>query len=1298
MIRRTLTIATAALFLPFAAALPPQAAAAEVKVATAAELSAALSKAAAGTTVQLAPGSYAGSVTVPAGVTLRGAGHDKTFLEAGDAAGITLGGDAASVAGLSVAARTAPGILARGAKDVVLSGVVVRGGPVGIQFQEVAGVRIENCVVDGSLTGIALDHVTAATIVNNTVTRADTTGIALADVAGSALFNNAVVNAGVGIAIARPGAGLRVDHNLYIATATGKYGDEMSRVSLAPWRDVSGGLDAASVALPCEFRDAAKGDYTPVSKLDWNPGVPTTAGWGVATFGDAKAPATDMAGVARPASPGLGAREAAATKVATDGEFTVPDGEGAAGEFTTSAGVFKPDGTAVRYLFRDLPLRPGTYGFVLPSRGEVGQPIEAGKYEVRLARSNLRWKYRMLTANNGVGNQHGEFDKENTCALAFGPDDSLIIGCGWSEHHENVASKDLKTGKPRWVFPGADKPLGIARGGDGLVYVLREASIIRFDPEGRLVAWPSGGVKQTVAIPKANGIAELDGILYVTTSEGDVVRIPVKTGKQEPAFKVKNPLSPVADRGRKLIWMVGGGEGAKGGTVTAYTPAGEAKHAVKQVANPLAVAVAGDRLAIADSDAGKVLFFDIKNPAAPVAKGAIGRGDGPLGPIAADRFWFQKASAGPVVMDLDETGRLAILDGMNRPIVFGADGKSMSMGLAAFGNGPVWNNFPSDKDGVTTFFWPFPAFSWTIDAAKGTWSPGAHWGGISSGMFEHKGRIYGAGGAKFPDAAKKDRVGTMIVRYDDYAPKPLAFYYGNPTNQLMVVHDENNDGVIDAKDGDGTAVLDPAGKPVGTAGLTDRFMAYERNGDIRSGRRWVFKGVDAKGLPIYEFPDAIGYPIDTAKMASPYSFETMFKRPDRSHPVQNVGRYSESVVATDGDLVTGMSLYDSPHGMGLSNSGCIDLARFRKDGSLRWYLAMNDYGPIQGVKQLTPGFILTSWGHQCEWIGLDDDGLSLGHLGFPEEAHWSGYWIDHPPHYCMFKGNDGRLHVLAGDYSVSGWHWLTLENYDTAKKAKFPFTVAPARAKALAAEPPRTAFLMTRSGKPSVVIKKLAQPLPIDGDLEKWRKLGLSPQAVVTPATGSRDIKTAGDCSGVIRMAYHGRDLYVQLLRFDDVVMYDPTLGTHVQDTFEMMVNGFHTGFQFCIGKFAADGSAAVRRKRFYANDLTMDYPADVVPRVVKVLDDAKSVPERKLVESATGEDLSSAKVIVIEFKLPIDERVWLKDEKSVFPVESGKGFWLGFMIDDNDLPGAGLQKTETWPSGYGTFAPKEDGVWVTFE
>ena len=68
--------------------------------------------------------------------------------------------------------------------------------------------------------------------------------------------------------------------------------------------------------------------------------------------------------------------------------------------------------------------------------------------------------------------------------------------------------------------------------------------------------------------------------------------------------------------------MICGGQGSAGGTVTAFTPGGEVKYTLKQVANPLGVAVNGDRLAVADYDAGKVRFFDIRNPAAPVAKQA----------------------------------------------------------------------------------------------------------------------------------------------------------------------------------------------------------------------------------------------------------------------------------------------------------------------------------------------------------------------------------------------------------------------------------------------------------------------------------------------------------------------------------------------------------------------------------------------------------------------------------------------------------------------------------------------------
>jgi len=1269
--------------------------AATIDVNSATKLTAALAQAKVGDTVQLASGTYACTPTVPAGVTLRGAGYLKTILDVGAAdTGVTLGGDNAALADLAVNTRGSMAIMGSGVKGVSVSGVLVRGGAVAVLLQKVDGARVENCILDGAQTGVALNEVTGSAIVNNTLTHTDTTGISLAKVSNSAVFNNLVAHAGVGISVTQPGTGLLVDHNQYIALFTGKFETEYRRVSLGPWRDVSGGLDAQSVCLPVTFRDAPNGDYEPISTLDWNPGIPTTANWGVAKLGEVEAPAKDIAGQKRPANPGVGAREAKATEVAADGTFKVKESAG-----TKSAGVFLPDNTSVRYLFRDLPLPAGEYGFVLPSRTEQGTNIVAGKYELRLVESNLRWTYRGITGNNNQGNLPGESDKDSVRVMAFGPDFSLVTGTGWSEHQENFKSRDLTTLKPRWVMPGTDIPAGLCLGADGLVYVLRNGGFIRVDNKGELKSWPTGGMRLDVKVSDANGIAELGGSLYVATgSSGEVVRVSIETGKQETAFKAANSYGMVADRQRGMLWMLCGGSNGLGRVVSAFTPDGKEKYTFKQVANPLAVAVNGDRMAIADCDAGKVRLYDIHDPSNPVARQTIGRGDSPLGPIAPDRFRFMKSPM-PVLMDLDAAGHLAVLDGPGRPLVFGPDGASVYMSLCAFAYDPIWNNYDGEEDGLTHMY--FGSQSWTIDAKKGTWAPEAYWGG-STPRFKYHGKLYAAGGGEILDSAGKKRGGVGIYRFDNYAPRMLALYFGGSNNTMRVVHDENNDGAITAADGDGTVVFDTAGKPIpiGGYGLLPRFSAFERNGDIRGSRLWKFKGVDAKGIPVYEFPAEGMYGLDTGKLASPYTFKTTFKRPDRNQMMAAVGRYSESVVAPDGDLVSGMNANDSPHGMGLANSGCIDLARIRKDGSLRWYLAMNDYGPVQGVKQVTPGFILTTWGHQTEFIGLDDDGLSLGHLGPPLVQHWSGYWVDQPGSYTLFKGNDGRLHVMASDYSVSGWHWLSLQNYDTYRKATFTFQVSDTRATALAAQEPRTTFLMTRADKPRVTIKKLAAPLPIDGDLEKWHKLGLTPQVVLTPASGSPNIKNAKDCSGVIRLAYEGDNIYVQLLRFDDVIMFDPAIGTHLQDSLEMLINGFaKPGFQFVVGKFGPDGSDAVRRRRFFGGMTNL--PPEVVSRVVQVLDNATAVPERKMIEAATGEDLSQAKVIVMEFKLPINKQATFfgEGEADLFPVGPGKGFWLGFYVNDNDTPGmGGNQKSIGWPASFGTFMPKEDGVWAVFE
>ncbi|MFL5515795.1 MAG: hypothetical protein ACJ8DJ_06545, partial [Gemmatimonadales bacterium] len=70
----------------------------------------------------------------------------------------------------------------------------------------------------------------------------------------------------------------------------------------------------------------------------------------------------------------------------------------------------------------------------------------------------------------------------------------------------------------------------------------------------------------------------------------------------------------------------------------------------------------------------------------------------------------------------------------------------------------------------------------------------------------------------------------------------------------------------------------------------------------------------------------------------------------------------------------------------------VDLARFWPDGRIRWYRPLNDFAPIQGAKVADGGrFLMTSWGNQVEWLGMDEDGLGLGRIGFPAEARWWGY-------------------------------------------------------------------------------------------------------------------------------------------------------------------------------------------------------------------------------------------------------------------------------------------------------------------
>ena len=1191
---------------------------------------------------------------------------------------------------------------------VTVRRVLIRGGAIGIRLEKVTGGRVENTIVDGSMTGVLLNRIQDAVVVNCTLAGNNSIGLSILDATNSAVFNNIVSKAGTGILVGGARDRLAVDHNLYVALFVGKLLDSPNRVMLGPWRDVSGGLDAHSVQLPVEFANERTGNFRPISRLDWAPDRATVSDWGVSELGGFHAPALDIEGASRSGAVDLGVFEVPLDGWPHDGTFPVADDAG-----TKSAGLFTQDGRLVRYLFHDLPLKKGSYGYTLPARSQLGRDVLAGDYELRLVESSLRWNYHGITANNGLPGSHLTTDQHHTGRVCFGPDGSLLLGAGWNERGENLRSLDLSTRRPLWSFHGQSDMSGLCVGEDRLIYSLRpdgskgQYSLLRLNATtGVPIAWPDGNslVKLTFTNGMLEGLTELGGILYVANATANKIFFtPLAKPSFDSTLEVPAPSSPAADRVHKLIWVVSRHE-----KLLALDPDGKVRVEFSGVSKPLALAVRGNRLAVASAVTGKVHFFDCSEPANLKPLHTLGRGDGPYGPILPDRFYFQEHpfnSPHHVVLDLDEGGRTIVKDYFSRTVVFDAQGRAIYEIFAQFGNWP--NRAWFEGDPASRFFDSPGDLSWFVDAKSGTSRPDAHWGkppgkrSDGAGFFSDSGRQFGV----FHFTDRQDHSGILIVRFENYVGRAVLFFtqeeVTDPADSTkkrrmwVAKRDTNGDSVIDEKDAPGAPVLDTADRPV-TWHLPARFLFTLPDGSLASpqglsnpdalGFVWKRRGLDAEGVPVYQFSPESLISVKERKVPSAYNWAQM----------EDLGNQSEATFAPNGDYLATFQFGHSTNGMGLSNSGGIDVARVNRQGDLLWLCPLNDFGPIQGIKA-SEKFLLTSWGHQAEWIGLDPNGLSLGHLGFPAEADWQGYWVDHPNQYCLFKGNDGRLHVLVGDYMQNCQHWFSLENYDTYRSASFPVRINPPKARELAFRPAPALALRPKPEQPRITIRKLGAPLNMDGKLDKWRDAGVTPQILMLPVSGS-GVQSARDASAVIRLGYLNQDLYVQILRFDDVVAFhQPSNKSHLHDTLEMALSGFFEGFQFSISRFTDTGPAIIRR-RFFFGKLDLQVPADHAPRSVEVLPTAKDVSERRLIEAIYGEDLSNCKVIVTEFKLPIDKVTYQGSEETIFPVRSGTGVWLGFMIDDNDVPGSDIQETIVWPATYGTFNVKEQGAWAVFE
>jgi hypothetical protein len=283
-------------------------------------------------------------------------------------------------------------------------------------------------------------------------------------------------------------------------------------------------------------------------------------------------------------------------------------------------------------------------------------------------------------------------------------------------------------------------------------------------------------------------------------------------------------------------------------------------------------------------------------------------------------------------------------------------------------------------------------------------------------------------------------------------------------------------------------------------------------------------------------------------------------------------------------------------------------------------------------------------------------------------------------------GNDGKPYMVLGDYSAQAYHWLAVTGIDRIRKHAANVTVSAPLAQTLAAAPAQPVRPWPVPPVPTFSIAKLAAPFAIDGNPAKWR--GIKP-LLITPELASKAISPENN-SAVVRLAWQGNDLYIQVVKFDDkIVLFQSDPGKHyLQDGIEFAINSYCEGFKFNLTLI--DGKPAVFRDtwRWSGNpELNALLTPEVAPRSIRVLDDTAVMgEERKLIEAATGADLSKAKAMVIEAKIPQSSMTPMSrpDQEVVFA--SGKGFRLGIMLNDNDVSGWDALNPVVWPSTYGTF------------
>jgi hypothetical protein len=525
---------------------------------------------------------------------------------------------------------TQKGLVASGSSKISIQNCIVNVSNIGLQLANSANSIVRNNTVVNGTVGIQFDSgSSSASVLNNLMSGQGSASLIVNNGAQQWYRGNGnLYNPASGTAAIVNGASYSTAQVRDKSFAQAWYNFDKADASDNNWRRIGYAAESQSMAFAPVFVDAANGDFRLLSTL----GNALDAGAEHTFQRTIISPAYDSLGTPRPQGNGydVGAFEGMGAAYAL---FVLNQ------DFTTSAGVYKSDGTLVKTLFSARRMFAGTNVVFWNGLDDNNQIAPASTYTIKMIAHNVQYVWENVVGNSSVPNcgesVHNGF--EPIKAMTFNGTTAFYTS-GYNENHLELnrfdtsnPNKLTKIFGPKTLIT-TDSITDVAADGSNL-YAMNSATVSVYSQSGL-------NVIRTVGTGGGNSHVEAQrngNLLFVSKKSQNTITIYDKnTGSQTGSISVSQPddLSVTASGD---LWVISGTSAIRysvnaGGGTVAQTISG--------FGNPIAIACSpvDGTVLVADASTWQVKAFNSGGSLIWTHGQAGGFANGPR--VTSDKFYW----------------------------------------------------------------------------------------------------------------------------------------------------------------------------------------------------------------------------------------------------------------------------------------------------------------------------------------------------------------------------------------------------------------------------------------------------------------------------------------------------------------------------------------------------------------------------------------------------------------------------------------------------------------------------------